>query len=107
MLEYHPGMPAVQQQQTEHLLQQAITCNSLVFVKKALMSGNLHQIPAQTASTKTNTTSTNPVQASFQFVFSHPAVHSITIGTLNKKHLQDNVAALHQAIATIQYAQTL
>lgn len=56
-----------------------------VLVKKAFASGHLHGEHA--------------VQQSLNFVFSHPAVTSAIVGTLNPEHLRDNAAATLEAIA--------
>ena len=68
-------------QQEQAVLDKALVDNKGVFVKKALASGHL---------TSTDS-STDIVQANFDFIFDHPAVSSIIIGTINPTHLSDNV----------------
>jgi aryl-alcohol dehydrogenase-like predicted oxidoreductase len=51
-----------------------------VLVKKALGSGHLnHKLD-------------DPVRQNMRFIFAHPAVTSIVLGTINLKHLAENVA---------------
>jgi len=51
-----------------------------VLIKKALASGHLDQ-----------STATDPVQASMNFIFQHSGVNSAIIGTISEKHLKHNV----------------
>lgn len=53
--------------------------NKGVFIKKALASGHI-----------TLDDHEDPVQASMDFLYGHPAVSSAIIGTINPAHLQDN-----------------
>jgi aryl-alcohol dehydrogenase-like predicted oxidoreductase len=59
-----------------------------ILVKKALASGHACLQPGE-----------DPVRASFELIFGHPAVGSAIIGTINPQHLADNVAT---AAAVIQ-----
>ncbi|QLC73539.1 aldo/keto reductase [Pseudomonas sp. LPB0260] len=59
-----------------------------ILVKKALASGHACLQPGE-----------DPVRASFELIFGHPAVSSAIIGTINPQHLADNVAT---AAAVIQ-----
>lgn len=73
----------------QHTAEQAVLDAALgnrcgVLVKKAFASGHLH--------------GEDPVQRSLDFVFSHPAVTSAIVGTLNADHLRSNVAAAIQAM---------
>lgn len=52
-----------------------------ILVKKALASGHLCLEPGA-----------DPVQRSFELLFGHPGVSAAIIGTINPKHLADNVA---------------
>ncbi len=61
--------------------------NKSILVKKALASGHLC-IEGE-----------DPVQASMNFVFSHPGVTSAVLGTINPKHMQQNIAAVKAALA--------
>ncbi|MDQ2076482.1 aldo/keto reductase [Marinimicrobium sp. ABcell2] len=60
-----------------------------VLIKKALASGHLCSQAAE---------DTDPVQASLDFLFAQPGVDSVVIGTLNPKHLRDNVAKALKAL---------
>lgn len=60
--------------------------NKGVLVKKALDSGHaVHSAPEATQHL-------DPVRASMDFVFAHPGVASIVIGSITEKHLRDNIA---------------
>ncbi|MCV6609737.1 MAG: aldo/keto reductase [Amphritea sp.] len=54
-----------------------------ILIKKALASGHACIDP-----------DSDPVQSSFDMIFAHPGVSSAIIGTINPKHLQENVAAV-------------
>lgn len=55
--------------------------NKGVLIKKALASGHTaHAI------------NEDPVQQSFEMIFGHPGVSSAIVGTINPKHLKDNVS---------------
>ena len=41
----------------------------------------------------------DPIQASMDFIFSHPGVSSAIVGTINPKHLMTNVEAVVKAMA--------
>ena len=58
-----------------------------VLIKKALASGHLCQ-----------EADADPVLASMQFIFQHPATTAAIIGTINPGHLVSNVAAAEQAL---------
>lgn len=78
------------QREEEAVIDECVRLNKGVLIKKALASGHLC----------TRDTEEDPVQASMNFVFSHPGVSSAIIGTINPQHLGDNVRkallALHQ-----------
>jgi aryl-alcohol dehydrogenase-like predicted oxidoreductase len=59
-----------------------------ILIKKALASGHACLQPHE-----------DPVRASFELIFAHPAVSSAIIGTINPQHLTENVAT---AAAVIQ-----
>lgn len=59
-----------------------------VLVKKALASGHL-----------TSVESSDPVQASLDFVLGQRGVASIIVGTINPQHLRHNVACAQKAVA--------
>src|SRR5690606_24939948 len=54
-----------------------------ILVKKALASGHACLAPG-----------VDPVQASFELLFSHPGVSSAIVGTINPLHLAHNVATV-------------
>ncbi|CAM3787340.1 aldo/keto reductase [Parendozoicomonas haliclonae] len=56
-----------------------------ILVKKALASGHL-------------AAGEDPVQKSMDFVFAHPGVTSAVLGTINPKHMEQNVQAVRQVI---------
>ena len=74
----------------EAVIDECLRLNKGVLLKKALASGHLC----------VGDNAEDPVQASMDFVFSHPGVSSAIIGTINPQHLRDNVSkallALHQ-----------
>jgi len=59
-----------------------------VLIKKALMSGHL----------STADSHQHPIESAMRFVFKEPGIHSVIIGTLSQKHLEENVAFAIQAI---------
>ncbi len=69
----------LQEQAERPVLDYALEHNKGILIKKALASGHLCQ------------NSVDPVKAGFSLVFSHPAVGSAIIGTINPKHLSQNV----------------
>lgn len=58
-----------------------------VLLKKALASGHI-----------TAEDEDDPVQASMDFIFSHPGVTSAIVGTINPNHLKDNIAKAEKAL---------
>ena len=61
------------------VLDQASESQRAILIKKALASGHLQ------------TLGTNPIEQTFEFIFAHPATTSIVLGTINPKHLRENV----------------
>lgn len=57
-----------------------------VLIKKALNSGHLAAIDAEAKSIS------NPVRASMDFIYAHPGVGSIIIGSISPAHLRQNIA---------------
>ena len=57
-----------------------------VMLKKLFASGHLDKL------------GDNPVQRCFKFAFDKPGVHSAVIGTINPRHLRDNVATLKHVL---------
>jgi aryl-alcohol dehydrogenase-like predicted oxidoreductase len=65
------------------IIQHAHKHNKGVLIKKALASGHIQKIAA-----------TDPVRESLQFIINEPGVTSIIAGTINPKHLIENVKCL-------------
>lgn len=70
----------VQERSEQAVLDYAAENNKGIFIKKALASGHV--------CTNVNE---SPLEASFDLVFSQPAVSSAIIGTINLNHLKQNV----------------
>lgn len=81
-------MHNLEYQQEQAVLDQAKLDNKGIFIKKALASGHLTAIDK----------SLDIVQKNFDFIYSHPAVTSIIIGTINPTHLEDNVVKAARAL---------
>ena len=68
-----------------------------ILIKKALASGHACR-PAQqvdqAVSPDAGLAGEDPVRASFELIFAHPAVSSAIVGTINPAHLASNVATL-------------
>lgn len=62
-----------------------------IFIKKAFASGHFGEAPAGTE---------DPVQYSLEFIFSHPAVTSVIVGTTNPAHLKQNCEAAKLALGS-------
>ncbi|SDS88222.1 aldo/keto reductase [Pseudomonas oryzae] len=62
-----------------------------ILIKKALASGHACR-PALTAAEAAGLAEADPVRASFELIFAHPAVSSAIVGTINPAHLAHNVA---------------
>lgn len=98
MVEYHLAMTPKQRMATEALLEQAMRYNRLVCVKKALVSGHLDKIRELGTDQ-----AMDPVEASLRFVFAHPSVKNVIIGSINPQHLVVNLEAYHRAINSIKH----
>lgn len=68
------------QQQERPVLDHALSHNKGILIKKALASGHVCL------------QGDDPMYASLQLIYGHPAVASAIIGTINPNHLRDNVA---------------
>ena len=88
MVEFSPT-----HREEEAVLDQALINHTGVLVKKALASGHLATI-AQKLGLKTPA---QVIQASMNLVFQKPAVGSVIVGTINPKHLRENVDAVIKA----------
>jgi aryl-alcohol dehydrogenase-like predicted oxidoreductase len=83
MVTYNPV-----QQEEQPVLDLANTLQKGILVKKALASGHVNTIPG-----------VDPIKASMEFIYSHPAVTSIIIGTISTKHLRQNVLTACKVLA--------
>lgn len=70
----------LQDQQEKPVLDHALSHNKGILIKKALASGHVCL------------QGEDPMFASLQLIYSHPAVASAVIGTINPTHLRENVA---------------
>ncbi|MFT5691263.1 MAG: aryl-alcohol dehydrogenase-like predicted oxidoreductase [Oceanicoccus sp.] len=61
--------------------------NKGLLIKKAFASGHL------------STMGEDPVQKSMDFIFSHKGISSVIVGTINTKHLEQNVTAVNRALS--------
>ncbi|MEQ8953958.1 MAG: aldo/keto reductase [Gammaproteobacteria bacterium] len=82
MVAYNPS-----HQEELPVLDRANDLGKGVVIKKALNSGHLGSGQSQSAA------------ANFEFVFAHPAVDSVIVGTISPEHLQANVAAVSAILA--------
>lgn len=57
-----------------------------IFIKKAFASGHLDKFK--------DISPNHPVETAFNFIFKEPGVTSIILGTINPKHLQENISHL-------------
>jgi aryl-alcohol dehydrogenase-like predicted oxidoreductase len=91
MVTYNPAAAA-----EESVLDHAFQLNKGVLIKKALASG--HIIAAPDAAQ--NTVGMDPVQRSMEFIFRHPAVSAVIIGTINPLHIVHNINAAAKALSS-------
>lgn len=83
----------LQEQGEKAVLDYAAKHNKGILVKKALASGHL----CLGAENSPPPQQTDPVQAGLDFVYRHPAVTSVILGTINPDHLAHNVACAIRA----------
>lgn len=76
----------LQYQEEDSLLEIAAQKNKKVFLKKIFNSGWI---------VNNNTDKSIAMQKTFQHCFNHPAICSAVLGTINPKHLIENVDAYH------------
>ena len=77
----------LREQSERPVLDFALSHNKGILVKKALASGHICL------------DGEDPLSAGFELVFSHPAVSSAIIGTINPAHLEQNVATVARTLA--------
>jgi aryl-alcohol dehydrogenase-like predicted oxidoreductase len=82
MVTYNPAY-----QDEKSVLDKAQELNKGILIKKALASGHLDKLA----------TTADPVQSSIDFIFAHPGVSSVIIGTINPEHLKDGAKHVLQA----------
>lgn len=92
MATYHPWYT-----DERPVLDECATQHKGVLIKKALASGHLGGSQDPQFSSQEEA-----VDASLRFIFSHPAVSSVVVGTLSPKHLRENAQAVASAIASVQ-----
>ena len=69
------------------VLERAAELNKGVLIKKGLNSGHADSAAGG-----------GGVEQALRFVFAQPAVHSVVVGTINPKHLRDNVMITEQVL---------
>jgi aryl-alcohol dehydrogenase-like predicted oxidoreductase len=72
------------------VIEAAHRLNKGVLVKKGLQSGHAHAAHGGSG-----------VEESLRYVFSHPGVTSVTVGTINPEHLRENVAITERVLAEL------
>ncbi|MDD5394632.1 MAG: aldo/keto reductase [Thiothrix sp.] len=70
------------------VLEAAVAQQRAVLVKKAFASGHLDKLG-----------SANPVEHALAFIFAQAGATSVVLGTVNPKHLRENVAVAHDIFA--------
>lgn len=93
MVTYHPGAP-----EDAVVIDAASAANKGVLIKKAFNSG--HSVSAAPG------VSADPVQATMDFIFAHPGVSSVIIGTINPAHVRQNIACAAAALGDSRQAAT-
>lgn len=88
MVTLHPAYDA-----DRKVIQAAHELGKGIFIKKAFASGHFVRC------------SQNPVRDSLQCVFSEPGVTSVIIGTINEKHLLENVQCLQEVVPLVGSVQ--
>jgi len=76
-------MHNLEYQKEQAVIDQAQQDNKGIFIKKALASGHL---------------TPDSAQDNFNLIYANQAVSSVIIGTINPKHLEDNVAKVALAL---------
>lgn len=87
MVTYNPWY-----REEEPVLDAAAKTDTAIFLKKAFGSGWLGENEGKSVHS-------DPVSHALRFAFAHPATTSAVVGTINPKHLRENVAALDRALS--------
>ncbi len=90
MVTYHIGY-----EDEKPVLDYCATHNKTALVKKAFASGHLSNSLVDNSANEKK----DPAQQSLEFVFQHPGVSSVIVGTINPDHLRHNAAAVEDIIS--------
>lgn len=71
------------------VLEAAVQHNKSVLIKKAFASGHLDKLAAN-----------NPIEAALSFIFAQAGVTSVVLGTINPKHLKENVRIAQEVLGS-------
>lgn len=77
-----------------------------VLVKKALLSGHIDLVegsPDSPNSPGSPADPVDPVEACLRFVFAHPGVSSVIVGTIDPEHLKHDADAAERALKSIEH----
>lgn len=70
------------------VLDAAHELNKGILIKKALASGHVNKFASD-----------DPIRTSLEFIFKHPAVNSVIVGTINPDHLQQNINIIDEMMS--------
>ncbi|MGH8463812.1 MAG: aldo/keto reductase [Pseudomonas sp.] len=93
MVTYHPDAA-----EDAVVIEAAVAAHKGVLIKKAFNSGHSVVTRADAG------ISTNPVQATMDFIFARPGVSSVIIGTINPAHIRQNIACATAALRDARQA---
>ena len=85
------------------VLQAAAQQQRGILVKKAFASGHLNQLYPANLSPKNNAPDQpiNPIEVALDFIFAQAGVSSIILGTINPKHLRENIALTEKILCQL------
>lgn len=94
MVSFHPGY-----RDEQVVIARAQELQKGILVKKALASGNLQQLTeySKQHTSQQPSAQQNLAAAALQFVLAEPGVTSVIVGTIDVRHLRENVGALNGA----------
>jgi aryl-alcohol dehydrogenase-like predicted oxidoreductase len=72
----------------QSVIEYAADTHKAIFIKKALGSGHL----------ASSNDKVDPIQANFDFIYQHPAIVSVIVGTITPSHLQGNIRKVLKAL---------